>query len=51
VLAAAEQRGVLAGLSLARDYPELDGALLVAVTEMNIAEDVARLCEVLKEVR
>ena len=50
-LAAAEQRGVLAGLLLARDYSELDGALLVSVTEMNTAADVARLCEVLKEVR
>ena len=50
-LAAAERRGVLAGLSLARDYPELDGAMLVSVTEMNTAADVARLCEVLKEVR
>ena len=50
-LAAAERRGVLAGLSLARDYPELDGVLLIAVTEMNPAADVASLCEVLKEVR
>jgi glycine dehydrogenase subunit 1 len=50
-LAAAAERGVLAGLSLARDYPELDGALLISVTEMNSTADITRLCEVLKEVR
>jgi glycine cleavage system P protein (glycine dehydrogenase) subunit 1 len=50
-LAAAEQYGVLAGLSLARDYPELDDTILVSVTEMNTASDFARLCEVLQEVR
>jgi len=50
-LAAAEHRGVLAGLSLARDYPELGGALLISVTEMNTPADFGRLCEVLKEIR
>ena len=46
-LAAAEQRGILAGLTLARDYPELGGALLISVTEMNAHTDFERLCEVL----
>ena len=50
-LAAAEQRGVIAGLSLARDYPELGGALLISVTELNSPADVGRLCEALKESR
>ena len=31
----AERRQILAGVALARDYPELPDALLVAVTEMN----------------
>jgi glycine dehydrogenase subunit 1 len=51
MLFAAEQRGILAGLSLARDYPELGGALLVSITEMNSPADVSRLCQVLKESR
>jgi glycine dehydrogenase subunit 1 len=51
MLAEAEQRGILAGLSLARDYPELGGALLISVTEMNSPADVSRLCEAFKESR
>ncbi len=39
-LAAGEARGVLAGLALATDYPELDDGLLVAVTESNSASDI-----------
>jgi glycine dehydrogenase subunit 1 len=34
-LITAEQRGVLAGIPLRRDYPELADALLVSVTELN----------------
>jgi glycine dehydrogenase subunit 1 len=47
VLQLAEGRGVLAGLTLSRDYPELGSALLISVTEMNSAADFERLCEVL----
>ncbi|HVN28035.1 MAG TPA: aminomethyl-transferring glycine dehydrogenase subunit GcvPA [Candidatus Binataceae bacterium] len=42
-LEAAEQRGILAGLPMTPDYPELDDAVLIAVTEMNRADDLARL--------
>jgi glycine cleavage system protein P-like pyridoxal-binding family len=35
--------GVVAGFPLARWYPELDGALLVCVTEMHTAEQIDRL--------
>jgi glycine dehydrogenase subunit 1 len=47
VLQLAEGRGVLAGLTLSRDYPELGSALLISVTEMNSPADFERLCEVL----
>jgi glycine dehydrogenase subunit 1 len=47
----AEKRGVLAGLTLGRDYPELGTALLVSVTEMNTSTDIERLCEVLAGAR
>ena len=50
-LKAAEARGILAGLPLAADYPELDDALLVSVTEMNRAADIARLAQSLAEAR
>jgi hypothetical protein len=35
------------GYALGRDYPGLDDALLVAVTEKRTLEDVERLVEVL----
>jgi glycine dehydrogenase subunit 1 len=43
-LATAERQGVLAGISLAPDYPELGGALLISVTEMNTPTEIERLC-------
>jgi glycine cleavage system P protein (glycine dehydrogenase) subunit 1 len=43
----AQAAGVLAGVSLGRWYPELDDAVLVAVTEMHGEADCARLAEVL----
>jgi glycine dehydrogenase subunit 1 len=46
-LARAEQAGVLAGLPLARWYPELDDTILVAVTEVHTPEAMDRLVEVL----
>jgi len=46
-LAKAEERGVLAGVPLARDYPELGDGLLISVTEMNAQSDFERLREAL----
>src|SRR5580658_2904664 len=42
-LKSAEAHGVLAGLPMASDYPELDDSLLICVTEMNRTDDRARL--------
>jgi glycine dehydrogenase subunit 1 len=47
MLEVAERRGVLAGLTLGRDYPEFGAALLIAVTEMNSPIEIERLCAVL----
>jgi glycine dehydrogenase subunit 1 len=49
-LKSAEDRGILAGLPMALDYPEIDDDVLISVTEMNRASDFARLGEVLAEV-
>ena len=46
-LARAQEAGVLAGVPLGRWYPELDDALLIAVTEVHDDADLARLAEVL----
>ncbi|WP_265563324.1 aminomethyl-transferring glycine dehydrogenase subunit GcvPA [Sphingomicrobium arenosum] len=46
-------KGVLAGVSLGRLYPDsegLDDALLIAVTETTTEEDIDALCDALKEV-
>ena len=50
VVVAARERGVHPGYALGRDYPGLDDALLVAVTEMRTPEQIDRLAEVLAEV-
>ncbi len=42
-----EQEGILAGISLARDYPELEDGLLICVTEQNSREQIDRLVTVL----
>lgn len=47
VLKAAEARGVLAGLPMTTEYPELDDTMLISVTEMSRASDIARLGEVM----
>lgn len=44
----AQSAGVLAGVPLGRWYPELDDALLIAVTELHGADEIARLAEVLE---
>jgi len=48
-LKSAEERGILAGLPLPIDYPELEDGVLISVTEMNHASDIARLGQVLAE--
>jgi glycine cleavage system P protein (glycine dehydrogenase) subunit 1 len=47
-LAAAARRGILAGVALGQDYPELRDGLLISVTEMNNRADFARLVEALR---
>ena len=42
-LARAERAGILAGVALDRYWPELGGALLVSVTEMNTQPELERL--------
>jgi glycine dehydrogenase subunit 1 len=41
---------ILAGYPLGADYPGLEDCLLVAVTEMNSADDIDWLCAALEEV-
>ncbi len=48
-LESAEARGLLAGLPMASDYPELEHGVLISVTEMNRARDFPRLAEALAE--
>ena len=43
----ARARGVNPGYPLGRDYPGLDDALLVAVTEKRTTDEIDRLVEVL----
>jgi glycine dehydrogenase subunit 1 len=50
VIAAAHERGVHPGYALGRDYPGLDDALLVAVTERRTPAEIDRLAETLAEV-
>lgn len=38
-----EQQGILAGIALGRDYPELNNSLLICVTEQNSREQIDRL--------
>jgi glycine dehydrogenase subunit 1 len=43
----AESAGILAGVPLGRWFPELDDAVLIAVTEMHESQDVEKLAQVL----
>lgn len=43
--------GILGGYDLGKDYPALEGHMLVAVTEMLSKDDIDALCEVLEEVK
>jgi len=49
-LARAERLGVLAGVALGGDYPELHDGLLISVTEMNSSDDFDRLAGALATV-
>ena len=46
-----EDHGILGGYDLGEAYPELEGCLLMAVTEMISREDIDYLTEVLSEVQ
>jgi glycine dehydrogenase subunit 1 len=48
VLDNAERCGVLAGIALGRDYPELERSLLICATEMNTVAEIDMLCAALK---
>ncbi|MFL5821958.1 MAG: aminomethyl-transferring glycine dehydrogenase subunit GcvPA [Solirubrobacteraceae bacterium] len=48
VLAFCRSQGINPGYSLARDYPELGEALLVAITERRTRADIDRLADVLQ---
>jgi glycine dehydrogenase subunit 1 len=50
VVAEARQRGVNPGYPLRRDYPGLEDALLVCVTEKRTPGEIDRLADVLREV-
>jgi glycine dehydrogenase subunit 1 len=50
VVTEARTRGIHPGYPLGREYPEMDDALLVCVTEMRSQADVDRLVSVLDEV-
>jgi glycine dehydrogenase subunit 1 len=50
VVAKARERGVHPGYPLGRDYPGLDDALLVAVTERRTPAEIERLADTLAEV-
>jgi glycine dehydrogenase subunit 1 len=48
VIARCRERGVNPGVALRRDYPELEGGLLVAITEQRSRRDIDRLAEALE---
>jgi glycine dehydrogenase subunit 1 len=50
VVTAARERGVNPGYALRRDYPGMEDALLVCVTEKRTTDEIDRLAEVLAEV-
>jgi len=47
--AALREKGIVAGLPLERDYPELRNAALICVTELHTKEEIGRLSQALKE--
>ncbi len=47
VIARCREQGINPGYALARDYPELENGLLVAITEKRTKADIDRLADVL----
>jgi glycine dehydrogenase subunit 1 len=47
VMTEAERRGLIPGLPLVRDYPEVPDGLLVSITELNSPRDIQFLCDAL----
>lgn len=45
----AESFGIVGGYDLGRDYPQMEGHMLLAVTEMNTRRDIDRLVEGLRQ--
>jgi glycine dehydrogenase subunit 1 len=43
------EHGILGGYDLGQDYPELEGHMLIAVTEMNSREEIDLLVDILSE--
>jgi glycine dehydrogenase subunit 1 len=43
----AEKRGIIAGMGLAHDYPEVADGLLISVTELNSPKEIESLCDTL----
>jgi glycine dehydrogenase subunit 1 len=50
VLQQLQKKGVLGGIALSADYPSLEKAFLVSVTEMNSISDLNKYAQALKEV-
>ena len=50
VLQALKAEGILGGLALAADYPELGNALLVCATETKEADDLRRYVECMQRI-
>lgn len=50
-LATARQHNIIAGVPLAKFYPELDGRLLIATTELHEDDDIKMLADILGGVR
>ena len=50
VLTQLQKKGILGGIALSTDYPELEKSFLVSVTEMNSVNDLDKYAQALKEV-
>lgn len=42
------RKGIIGGYDLGRDYPELSGSMLLAVTEVRTKEEIEQLAEALE---
>ena len=49
-MAALLSAGIIGGYDLGKDYPHLEGHMLICVTEMNAKEEIDMLIDVLQEV-